>query len=71
MANWNTLLEEIAEGGKGKYPNTWSESYEATLNDQQRKEYWAHLRGLGLTAHKDRLGKTIDWVLKNVLKTEP
>lgn len=65
LSNWNIVLEEMATGNKSKYPDEWIEKYEATLNQQQISEYWAHLRGLGLVAKKDRLGKTTDWIKKD------
>lgn len=60
---YNELVLEMKNGAKGKHPDQWSEVYEAKLKTQQeRSEYWAHLRSLGLTPKKDRTGKTTDWV---------
>lgn len=62
---YNELLAEISKGKKGKYINYWDEGFEAKLTPNELKEYWAHLRSLGLEARKEqRTGKTIDWVKK-------
>lgn len=60
---YNELVLDMKNGAKGKHPDQWSEAYEAKLKTQQEvNEYWAHLRSLGLTPKKDRLGKTVDWI---------
>jgi len=59
---YNLLLQEIASAGKSKFPDHWTEAYENGLKThQERNDYWAHLRSIGLVPKKDRVGKTIDW----------
>lgn len=60
---YNELVVDFNSVGKSKYPNYWTEKFENSLKTQQEiNDFWAHLRGLGLSPHKDRVGKTIDWV---------
>ncbi|RYF26580.1 MAG: hypothetical protein EOO42_01050 [Flavobacteriales bacterium] len=61
---YNELRAEIASGGKNKHPNRWDEAYFKKLPSEQYGEYWEHLRGLGLTPHKDGRGNTVDWIKK-------
>lgn len=63
---YNELLAEMAKGNKGKYPNYWKEDFENKLTNTERNEYWAHLRSLGLEAKKDKMGKTIEWIIKTI-----
>lgn len=62
---YNELRAEIANAGKSKYPDYWTEAFEAKLTDKERNEYWAHLRSLGFEVKKDtRTGRTMDWIKK-------
>lgn len=59
---YNELLLEIAKQGTVGFPNTWSKIYADKLSPAELPEYWKHLRGLGLSPKKDRIGNIIDWV---------
>lgn len=62
---YNELCVELANVGKSSYPNHWSEAFENKLKGKELASYWAHLRNLGLTPKKDRLGRTVEWVTPN------
>lgn len=59
---YNELLAEIAQGTASKHPNHWSKTHEASLDEAGCREYWAHLRGLGLKPARDRVGNVTDWI---------
>jgi len=59
---YNELLLEISKTGSVGFPNTWSKIYADKLSPGELPEYWKHLRGLGLSPKKDRIGNIIDWV---------
>ncbi|MEZ2337668.1 hypothetical protein AB6735_18625 [Mucilaginibacter sp. RCC_168] len=59
---YNELRAEIAQGSSSKHPNHWSKTHEVGLDEAGLREYWAHLRGLGLTPVRDRVGNVTDWI---------
>jgi hypothetical protein len=58
---YNELKAEIVAGPASLYPDQWSKTFEDKLNDDDRKDYWKHLRGLGLKPKRDRFGAVTDW----------
>lgn len=64
---YNELVADLKSAGKSKFPDYWAEKFENSLKSPQEiKEYWTHLRSLGLSPKKDRLGKTTDWIKENL-----
>ena len=59
---YNELLAEMATANKSKHPDHYSKAYETKLKQDELPDYYKHLRSLGLTVKKDRLGNTIDWI---------
>lgn len=58
---YNELLQEIAAKGKDSFPNHWSKEFENKLDTVKMREYWAHLRRMGLKPIKDAVGNVKDW----------
>lgn len=61
---YNELLAEIAAGPASKFPDHWSKAFEDKLKDDDRKDYWKHLRELGLKPQRDRFGAVTDWYME-------
>lgn len=59
---WNDEFKSVETKVKSMYPNNYDKMFEAKLSMQQCQEYWKHLRSLGYSAKKDRVGNTIDWI---------
>lgn len=59
---YNELKAELASVGKSSHPSHYSKEYETKLQPSEVAGYWAHLRGLGLSPKKNRVGVTINWV---------
>lgn len=58
---WNDEINIPEAKIKSMFPDYYDKMFESKLSMQQCQEYWKHLRGLGFTAKKDRVGNTIDW----------
>ncbi|MGE0931692.1 hypothetical protein [Peijinzhouia sedimentorum] len=58
---YNELRLEHTKGPAGKFPNSYSAAVAQKLSGQELVEYWKHLRDLGLSAVKDRLGNVVDF----------
>lgn len=59
---YNELRAEIAKGPASGHPDRWDKDYFTKLKTDQIPSYYAHLRGLGLTAKKNHVGAIVDWV---------
>ena len=44
-----------------KWPDEWSEGYQAKLSGAELSAWWQHLRSLGQKPIKNRLGKVVKW----------
>lgn len=58
---YNELLQEIAAKGTSEFPCYWSKEYENKLDTVKMREYWAHLRRMGLRPIKDTVGNVKEW----------
>lgn len=62
---YNELMSHFVQSQKPQsinYPDHFDRAYQNKLTEKECPGYWAHLRGLGLTAKKDRVGNVVDWV---------